>query len=189
MYFLSLIISFLLPSHEFAHTEEACLNEEEAKLYSLVNEYRDEKGLPAIPFSAKLTKVAQAHVRDLAMHYDISKSDRCNPHSWSKKGEWTACCYTNDHKKAQCMWDKPSEIAGYESSGYEIAYYGSAGANAQEGIAGWKKSKSHNPLLINSGIWKDIKWGAIGVGIYEEYGVIWFGELTDSQNEYSVCSD
>ena len=85
------------------------------------------------------------------------------------------------------MWDKPKEIAGYESPGYEIAYYSSAGATAEEGLKGWKKSPSHNPLLINTGIWKDIDWGGIGIGIYGEYGVVWFGQLEDEQRTITVC--
>lgn len=77
------------------------------------------------------------------------------------------------------MWNKPKEIAGYSGYGYEIAYYSSLGANAQEGIDGWKISQGHNPLLINSGTWKKVTWKAIGIGIYKEYGLVWFGEETD----------
>ena len=43
------------------------------------------------------------------------------------------------------MWLKPKEIAGYDGNGFEIAYYSSVGANAQEGIDGWKISPGHNP--------------------------------------------
>ena len=166
---------------------EVCLSEQEAKLYTLINDYRADKKLKAIPFSSKLTKVAQAHAKDLMANYDINSSKRCNPHSWSKKGAWSSCCYTNDHKRAQCMWDKPKEIAGYESPGYEIAYYSSAGATAEEGLKGWKKSPSHNPLLINTGIWKEIDWQAVGVGIYGEYGVVWFGQKADEENNFKIC--
>ncbi len=77
------------------------------------------------------------------------------------------------------MWDKPREIAGYESAGYEIAYYSSAGASAAEGLEGWKKSPSHNPLIVNEGIWNKVDWKGAGVGVYKEYGVVWFGELED----------
>lgn len=165
-----------------------CLNEEEAKLYEMINDYRASKKLKPILFSAKLTAVAQMHAKDLMDNYDIESSKKCNPHSWSKKGEWSSCCYTSDHKKAQCMWDKPKEIAGYNSPGYEIAYYSSAGATAEEGLKGWKKSPSHNPLLINTGIWKDIDWGGLGIGIYGEYGVVWFGQLEDEQRSITVCN-
>lgn len=84
-----------------------------------------------------------------------------------RKGKWEPCCYTDDHKKATCMWDKPKEIAGYGKNGYEISYYSGAGANAAEGIAGWKTSTGHNQVTINDGIWKKITWNAIGVGIYK----------------------
>ena len=158
---------------------EICLTKEEQKLYDLIMEYRKSKGLESIPISPKLTLVAQTHARDLAHHYEFSPKNKCNPHSWSTKGKWSSCCYTNDHKKASCMWTKPQEIADYDGNGFEIAYYSSLGANAQEGIDGWKISPGHNPLLINSGTWSKIKWQAIGIGIYKEYGLVWFGELLD----------
>ena len=84
------------------------------------------------------------------------------------------------------MWQKPKEIAGYDGNGFEIAYYSSIGANAQEGIDGWKISPGHNPLLINSGTWEKVKWKAIGIGIYKEYGLVWFGEVADS-NQPEFC--
>jgi uncharacterized protein YkwD len=159
---------------------EVCLTNEERKLYSLIMEYRKSKKLPLIPLSGKMTRVAQAHVRDLADHYNVKHQNMCNPHSWSNKGKWSPCCYTNDHRKAQCMWDKPKEIAGYEATGYEIVYYSSAGASAEEGLAGWKVSPGHNPIIINEGsIWSKVKWKAIGIGIYKEYGAVWFGDLED----------
>lgn len=154
-----------------------CLSAEEMKLYHLMMDYRKSKDLESIPLSAKLTQVAQTHARDLVDHYE--NTSECNPHSWSAKGSWTSCCYTNDHKQAKCMWDKPKEIAGYESAGYEIAYYSSSGAKAEEGLAGWQKSSGHNPVIINEGIWEKAKWRAIGIGFYKNYGVVWFGELTD----------
>ena len=163
-----------------------CLSSEEKKLYDLMMAYRRAKGLPPIALSAKLTQVAQAHARDLADNYKFDPKNKCNPHSWSSKGKWSSCCYTSDHKQAECMWAKPKEIAGYVSPGYEIAYYSSAGASASEGLAGWKKSPSHNPLIVNEGIWSKVDWKAIGIGFYKEYGIVWFGELEDS-DKVEVC--
>lgn len=157
---------------------EVCLSTEEKRLYDLIMEYRKSKKLPSIPLSSKLTLVAQTHARDLAEHYEFSSKNKCNPHSWSEKGTWTSCCYIN-HKQASCMWVKPHEIAGYTGNGYEIAYYSSIGASAKEGLDGWKISPGHNPLLINSGTWSNIEWNAIGIAIYEEYGLVWFGEVKD----------
>ena len=166
--------------------ETICLSSEEKKLYDLMMAYRKSKGLAPIRLSARLTQVAQTHARDLAENYKFDPKNKCNPHSWSSKGKWSSCCYTSDHKKAQCMWDKPKEIGGYTSPGYEIAYYSSAGASAVEGLAGWKKSPSHNPLIVNEGMWSNVNWKAIGIGLYKEYGIVWFGEL-DDPGDVNLC--
>jgi uncharacterized protein YkwD len=181
--FVFIIFSILLTGfdHKPVFSTKVCLSQEEQKLYDLIMEYRKSNKLDAIPLSAKLTQVAQAHAKDLSEQYEFKPNNKCNPHSWSKKGTWTSCCYTNDHKQASCMWNKPREIASYEGNGYEIAYYSSLGANAKEGIDGWKVSPGHNPLLINTGTWSKVKWKAIGIGIYKEYGLVWFGEVDDAE--------
>jgi uncharacterized protein YkwD len=158
-------------------TDQICINHEESELYRMINLYRKQKNLDPIPISSALTQVAQSHVKDLNQNY--KQSEKCNPHSWSRNGKWTACCYTSDHKKASCMWDKPREIAGYESEGFEIAYWHSARATASDALAGWKKSSGHNPLLINTGIWKEVTWNAIGIGVDGQYATVWFGQLND----------
>lgn len=163
-----------------------CLSPEEAKLYEIIMQYRKQNHLESIPLSQSLTIVAQTHAKDLSENYEFDIKNKCNPHSWSRKGNWSSCCYTNDHKKASCMWTKPKELTGYPGNGFEIAYYSSGGANAQEGLDGWKISPGHNPLLINSGTWASVKWKAIGIGIYKEYGLVWFGEESDP-NSPSRC--
>lgn len=185
----SIIITLLLLTGFDKHPEPretSCLSAEEKKLYNLIMEYRKANGLGSIALSEKLSFVAQTHARDLAEHYSFDVKNRCNPHSWSKKGTWNSCCYTNDHKNGNCMWAKPRELTGYASDGYEILYYSSAGANAQEGLDGWKVSPGHNPLLINSGVWATVQWKAIGIGIYKEYGMVWFGAEADP-NVPDVC--
>lgn len=166
--------------------QEVCLSVEERTLYDLLMSYRKSKKLPAIPYSSKLTRVAQAHVRDLAAHFDYENRGDCNPHSWSANGSWTPCCYTNDHKQAACMWNKPKEISGYESEGYEIAFFSSDGADAHESLEGWKNSAGHNPVIVNSGTWQKATWEAIGIGIFGPYAVVWFGQLADPST-ISVC--
>jgi uncharacterized protein YkwD len=163
-----------------------CLSTEEKKLYNMIMDYRKSKKLKPIPFSSKLTQVAQAHVRDLMANFDYDNKNNCNPHSWSSKGSWSSCCYTPDHKSAKCMWDKPREIAGYQGDGFEIAFYSSASATAADGIEGWKSSSGHNPLLVNTGIWAKVEWKGIGLGVYENYAVVWFGELED-RSEMTLC--
>lgn len=165
--------------------EEICLTSEEKKLHDIINAYRKTKKLKPVPISSSLTQVAKLHAIDLMENY--KKSDKCNPHSWSDKGNWTSCCYTNDHKQAACMWDKPKEIAGYESPGYEIVYWHSAAATADGALKGWQQSKSHNPVVINDGMWNQVEWNAIGVAIYEQYAVVWFGEMADAKGAAKLC--
>ncbi|MDZ4715321.1 MAG: CAP domain-containing protein [Cytophagales bacterium] len=180
------LFTLVLLSAHGAPAQSVCVSEEEDKLYRLIMQYRKTKKLKGIPFSSKLTQVAQAHVRDLVKNFDYENRGDCNPHSWSSDGLWAPCCYTSDHKQAACMWNKPSEIAGYESEGYEIAYYSSGEANADEGLEGWKRSPGHNPLLINTGTWAKIEWRAIGIGIYSHYAVVWFGVLPDP-SQPGIC--
>lgn len=154
------------------------LSDEERKLYTIVMEYRKEKGLPNIPLSASLTYVAQTHVKDLA---NIKPdSGNCNTHSWSSNGPWNACCYTPDHAQADCMWSKPRELTSYKGKGYEIAFKSSIDANAEAALAGWKSSPFHNAVIINQGIWNR-QWNAIGIGLYKGFAVIWFGNEFDNK--------
>ena len=185
--------AYLIPLLLFSFTgippyeeKTICLSKEEQKLYDLIMEYRRQNNLPAIPLSPKLTRVAKVHGHDLNDNYTFDPNGKCNPHSWSKKGKWTPCCYTSDHKQAECMWNKPQEIADYPSAGYEIAYYHSSKATAEQGLAGWKVSPGHNPLLVNSGIWEKVQWKAIGVAVVGNYGLVWFGE-TEDQDKIPLC--
>jgi uncharacterized protein YkwD len=158
------------------------LSEEEQKLYDLVMEYRSENGLLEIPLSSSLTIVAQTHVKDL-MENDPT-SDECNLHSWSSNGNWTPCCYTDDHAQAEKMWSKPSELTNYQGNGYEIASaFWSSNDNqitAEQALKQWQNSSGHNAVIINKSVWKNHPWQAIGIGIYGNYAVIWFGDEMDS---------
>jgi uncharacterized protein YkwD len=186
---LSILLIFHMPEtkENIKLADSICLTPEEKKFYDLLMEYRKEKALKPIAISSKLTLVAQTHAKDLADNYQFNPSSECNPHSWSRKGKWSSCCYTSDHKQAKCMWDKPMEIAGYDNPGYEIAYYSSGGVNADAGLEGWKKSLSHNEVMVNEGIWTKAEWNAVGVGFYKQYAVVWFGQLADVTS-VSVCT-
>lgn len=171
-----------------AQQSDTCLSEEEVKLGNLINQYRAEKGLAPIAFSRSLTQVAQAHVHDL---YDNRpNTGNCNLHSWSDKGNWTPVCYTPDHKNAPGMWNKPREITSevYKDYGYEIAYWHSAQATAEGAFAGWKSSSGHNAVMIEDSIWKGMNWQAMGIGIYRNYAVVWFGEPADPQGSVTACT-
>jgi len=187
---IKILILLLLPIYSLAQT--VCLTDAEKELYTAIMEYRAKQGLPEIPISVNLTKVAHIHARDLSDNRPFN--DKCNMHSWSKKGVWKACCYTDDHKRAQCMWDKPRELSDYKADGYEIAHgysnyktYPGVDATAQTALEGWKKSKGHNMVIVNKGIWKDVKWQAIGIGMYKDFAVVWFGQEIDVAGAPEDC--
>lgn len=158
---------------------------EELKLYQLIMEYREQNNLPTIPFSKSLTYVAQQHCIDLYTNKPDLGAGGCNAHSWSAKGTWSACCYTPDHKQAQCIWDKPAELTSYPGYGYEIAcgssdpQYSSFVMSAEYALQSWKKSSGHNNVILNKENWEDRGWNAIGIGIYKGYACVWFGQESD----------
>jgi uncharacterized protein YkwD len=175
----------LHPSKVYS-TDTLHLNDAEIKLAGLINEYRSSKNLPEIELSASLTLVARLHVYDLSKNF--KHGDRCNLHSWSADGYWSSCCYTDDHKRASCMWDKPRELSDYKGDGYEIAFYSNYEYDTPSGIstdalAGWKTSRGHNELIVNKGKWATADWKAMGVGVYGGFVVVWFGEQTDPAGE------
>jgi hypothetical protein len=169
---------------------ELCLSVTEQDIYERINVYRMEKGLKPIPLSKSLTYVAQTHVRDLGEN-DPFHPHRCNLHSWSSKGPWSSCCYTEDQGTASCMWTKPGELTNYHHTGYEIAFWTDEQLSpldfAGEALKGWKKSAGHNQVIINQGEWNDLDWNAMGVGYYKGYAVVWFGVIPDEDGEISLC--
>jgi len=146
------------------------VDSEETTLYNLVNEYRAEKGLDAISLSPALSLVANRHVRDL------QENAGSLTHSWSN------CRYdSSDSSTYPCMWEAPQRLGtSYSGNGYENAYASSGAATAAGALAGWKESTAHNETILNQSIWKDITWNALGVGIYQGYAVIWFGNEVDN---------
>ncbi len=84
-----------------------CLTPTEKELYKLINEYRSQKGLPAIKLAVSLSFVARTQAKDQTENFKDGK--RCNMHSWSAKGSWSSCCYTPDHKQRN--------LEGYEMEG------------------------------------------------------------------------
>jgi len=174
--------------------ESICLTLDENKLYNLIMEYRKKKRLPPITLSRSLTYVAKAHAMDLHINRPF-KSKRCNMHSWSKNDIWTSCCYTSNHVQADCMWYKPRELTNYQSEGYEIAFgYGNRDDYLEHGeitpenaLKGWKQSTGHNNTIVNKSQWKKIEWQAIGIAIYKDFALVWFGEELDEASLIQVC--
>jgi len=143
-----------------------------AALAKLVNDYRASLGLPRVPLSPALTKVARAHVRDLNAN---PPAESCSLHSWSSHGAWSACCYDGSKEAARCMWVKPKEIARYRGAGYEIAANAS-GITPERALELWQHSPAHHDVVANRGKWT-APWKAMGVAIEGDHAVAWFGEL------------
>ncbi len=168
-----------------------CLTAQDAELARLINAYRSDNGLPAVPVSRSLTHVAQAHVLDLHMNEPDTGTDSrgltCNMHSWSNKGEWSPVCYTSDHKYAEGMWNKPREITRniYTGSGYENSYGSSGQADASGALRAWQGSPGHNRVMIELDGWGP--WQAMGVAVYEHHAVVWFGKEIDPQGTIAEC--
>jgi cysteine-rich secretory family protein len=157
----------------------------QAELAGLVNAYRREHGLPPVPLSRSLTRVAELHVRDLELNHPDSGTDprgqRCNTHSWSAAGPWTPVCYTPDHRYGSLMWSKPREITGgaYRGDGFEIAAGGPGFAiTPAYALRSWQGSRFHHEVILQQGMW-DEPWRAMGVGLHGGYAVIWFGHEPD----------
>lgn len=193
---LGFILFFLVgKSHSqsniaFKILPEEFLSPTELELYTLINEYRVQSGLPEIELSPSLCFVARTHAKDQTSSHKYG--DRCNLHSWSNRGNWSSCCYTPDHRRAQCMWDKPRELTNYKGDGYEIAFYSTfkyatSEAFAKDILDGWKHSHGHNEVIINQNIWKNVKWKAIGIGIHGQYANVWFGKEEDNAAPKQSC--
>lgn len=160
-----------------------------------INLYRNQNGLPDVPVSFSLTLVAQWHVIDLFENNPATGSDhgyQCNMHSWSnqKPNLWNAVCYTGDHMYASGMWNKPREITNnvFSGNGYENAFWTSGTITASIILNGWKNSPNHNAVILEQGMWFGQNWPAMGVGIYNGFAVLWFGDKADPQGIVSPCS-
>lgn len=188
LYIFSLIIFLVINNICFAQLADSnkyCVSVQEKEMLKLINEYRKSKKLPAIALSPELTKVAKIHANDLNTNHP--NKGKCNMHSWSDKGKWKPCCYTDDHKKAALMWSKPAELTNYKGNGYEIAYESSNDPTPKEALALWKKSPGHNSVIIQSGVFKNSKWKAIGIAVEGNYILIWFGEEQDKEATFEEC--
>ncbi len=169
---------------------QSCVTDSEYRLYEMINDYREDHGLKAIPLSHSLSLVAGAHVWDL--NTNQPDKGRCNMHSWSNEGPWTKCCYTDDHKNASGIWSKPAELSSYDGNGYEIAYFSSWTEEEHSDMAfaaleGWKSSPGHNQMILNKYTWRRMNWNAMGVAIFDNYAVVWFGEEKDPVRRVKRC--
>jgi hypothetical protein len=161
------------------------------RLTQIVNDYRQRNGLPRIPYSPMLSRVAQAHVDDMATQgdggLDVLKTrdprsgELCSAHSWSSRGNWTPVCFTLDGRYAQAMYDKPREITrgAYRGDGIEIAAWSSRGITPEFALKLWRDSRAHDQVILEKGAWRGSDWQAMGVALGGNFAFIWFGKEPD----------
>ncbi len=165
-------------------TADDSLSPDELALYHAIMEYRADLGLAAIPLSRGLTTTAARHVRDTRENFwaeGKTPPPGANLHSWSDAP------YYADHSQPQAMWRAPARLdTGYAGSGYEIS--GAGYTTVAAALEGWKSSPGHNAVLSNTGIWADLTFSAIGLGVETSPGPgpyggrvyhVWFGTDPD----------
>lgn len=159
------------------------LSQREKELANLVNEYRKSKGLKPLKISKSLTFVTRTHNNDQNLYYNENWKDKrglpANLHSWSNKGKWTPVMYTSDHKYAEGMWNKPSELTDFKVDGFEISAEGyfEADESAEFALKMWKESEGHNAVLTGQGNWNSLS--VMGVSINGDHADIWFADETN----------
>ena len=166
------------------------VSEKEAKLYYIINAYRESQGLQKLSFSKSLTIVARTHVSDSNTYTPENQRDsrgmQGNLHSWSNHGSWTPVVYTSDHEYAANMWSKPRELTSYTGNGYEISSWYSGSITPEDALELWKNSSGHNAVMTTQGNWSDLK--TMGVAIDGKYAHVWFGSAADPAGYYDVAN-
>ena len=166
------------------------VSEKEAKLYYIINAYRESQGLQKLSFSKSLTIVARTHVSDSNTYTPEKQRDsrgmQGNLHSWSNHGSWTPVVYTSDHEYAANMWSKPRELTSYTGNGYEISSWNSGNITPEDALDLWKNSSGHNAVMTTQGNWSDLK--TMGVAIDGKYAHVWFGSAADPAGYYDVAN-
>jgi uncharacterized protein YkwD len=176
--------------------QQRALSPEERRLAGLINDYRVQNGLKPLPISGALTAVARAHVHDLHENPPARKSG-CNAHSWSDRGPWIGCCYRDPNgsprltaaqieAQSRCMWDKGREIGGYDGNSIEILAEarGMLGdITPEQALSSWKgpQGVQHREAILNRGGFAQVRYAAMGVALYKNHAVVWFGDGTSPE--------
>ncbi|KAI9293441.1 hypothetical protein K502DRAFT_366697 [Neoconidiobolus thromboides FSU 785] len=152
------------------------------ELYHEINRVRQQRGLSAIPYSNELTKVADTHVKDLNANRKQESRSNCNLHSWYLPGN--SCCYYEDHKDPECMWDKPKQLSRYTEDGFEIAFSSDGKEELTKELAKsiintFLNSPPHRQVILSEGTWSSEPWLALGTANFNFYTVAWFGRAKD----------
>ncbi len=79
------------------------------------------------------------------------------------------------------MWIAPQRLGTkYPGRGYENGYVSLQGkVTAVSALESWKKNAPHKAVILNQGMWRNLHWRALGIGIYKGFCMLWFGEEAD----------
>jgi len=147
-------------------------------LFEMINTYRVKNGKTALKYSDSLSLVAYIHAVDQFENYSFDDKV-CSLHSWSKSKRWRGGCIPAGDKEADwaIMWDKPKELVGMNSKGYEISFMydpKTTPIDPEEVLKGWIDSKGHRDCILEKG-WST-RFTKMGVGIHHGLVNVWFAE-------------
>ena len=147
-------------------------------LFEMINTYRVKNGKTTLKYSDSLSIGAYLPAVD---QFDIYSFDdkACSLHSWSKSNRWKGGCIPSEDKDADwaIMWDKPKELVGMNTKGYEISFMydpKTTPINPEEVLNGWISSKGHRDCILEKG-W-NTQFTKMGVGIHYGLVNVWFAE-------------
>lgn len=165
-------------------TAEDGLSLAELALYHEIVAHRASVGLAPLPLSRALTTTAGRHVADTRENI---WAEGVELPAWANLHSWSDAYYAADGSTAEAMWQAPARLGtGYASPGYEITAAGQEDGSAA--LATWLASPPHRAILDNSGIWADVGFAAIGIGLSTAPGAgdyagrifhVWFGAAAD----------
>lgn len=157
------------------------LSAAEVAVYERLMAERAAVGLPRIPLSKSLSLVAARHATDMSRNFlggPQSLKPGTSYHSWSDAP------YPTNHQFPEAMWDAPRRLGTrYCGNGYEILAWGYG--SGDRAVDSWMASNTHEPVILNKGIWKRFDWQAVGIGIVPATAqgpsvhMVWFGAEPD----------
>jgi hypothetical protein len=164
--------------HKPIRVQKSDFPTEAFKLAELVNQYRRDSGLNLLVTSPSLMFLATAHANDL----QFALTSNCGVYSWSDgAGLWKECC---SNFANSCFDTKAEELTPYPGVAVELAFatnYTLRSETINLVLTAWTSSLPHNDVILNKGIWSDVAWKSIGVGVNSAgYATLWFGALSDT---------
>jgi len=142
-------------------------------LEELINRERRSDGLRPLHCDANMRWVAYKHIEDAGegAKENLAWGDECNLHSWLVK---SPCCYTSDHNNAECMWDKPRQLSGWDDrQGFEISAWRSGNdMSARKALDQWRGSSGHYDVIMSRGGWSNLK--TVGCDFRNHHAHCWF---------------